>query len=65
LGRPRGTLAARRKLDAKEGEIQGYLAKGISKRSIAKLVECTPSTLYDWRARQNLHSHRATTANRS
>jgi DNA invertase Pin-like site-specific DNA recombinase len=65
LGRPRGTPAARRKLDAKEGEIRNYLAKGISKRSIAKLVECAPSTLYDWLARRNLRSHRAMTARRS
>jgi DNA invertase Pin-like site-specific DNA recombinase len=65
LGRPKGTHAARRKLDAKAGEIQGYLAKGISKRSIAKLVECAPSTLYDWLARRNLRSRQATTARRS
>ena len=54
LGRPKGTHAARRKLDPKETEIRGYLAKGISKRSIAKLVECAPSTLYDWFARRHL-----------
>jgi hypothetical protein len=47
LGRPKGIPAARRKLDAKEAEIRSYLAKGISKRSIAKLVECAPSTLYE------------------
>jgi DNA invertase Pin-like site-specific DNA recombinase len=56
LGRPKGTPAPRRKLDAKESEIRGYLAKGISKRSIAKLVECAPSTLYDWLARRNLRA---------
>jgi DNA invertase Pin-like site-specific DNA recombinase len=65
LGRPRGTPAARMKLDTKEGEIRNYLAKGISKRSIAKLVDCAPSTLYDWLARRNLRSHRAMTARRS
>jgi DNA invertase Pin-like site-specific DNA recombinase len=65
LGRPRGTPAARMKLDAKEGEIRGYLAKGISKRSIAKLVDCAPSTLYDWLARRNLWSRRVTTTDRS
>jgi DNA invertase Pin-like site-specific DNA recombinase len=65
LGRPKGTPAARRKLDAKEGEIRGYLAKGISKRSIAKLVDCAPSTLYDWLARRNLRSRQATTVRRS
>ncbi len=65
LGRPRGTPAARMKLDTKEGEIRNYLAKGISKRSIAKLVDCAPSTLYDWLARRNLWSRRATTTGRS
>ena len=65
LGRPKGTPAARRKLDAKEGEVRGYLAKGISKRSIPKLVECAPSTLYDWLARRNLRSSRAMTARQS
>jgi transposase len=34
------------------------LAKGISKRSIAKLVECSPSTLYDWLARRNIRTPR-------
>jgi DNA invertase Pin-like site-specific DNA recombinase len=61
LGRPKGTLAPRRKLDAKEIEIRGYLAKGISKRSIAKLVECAPSTLYDWLARRNLRARHTST----
>jgi DNA invertase Pin-like site-specific DNA recombinase len=61
LGRPKGTLAPRRKLDAKEIEIRGYLAKGISKRSIAKLVECAPSTLYDWLARRNLRARHPST----
>ena len=65
LGRPKGAYAARRKLDPKEAEIRGYLAKGISKRSIAKLVECAPSTLYDWLARRHLRSSRVTPAKRS
>lgn len=64
LGRPKGTAAARLKLDAKEVEIRSYLAKGISMRSIAKLVECAPSTLYDWLARRNLRTSRAMTARR-
>jgi hypothetical protein len=42
LGWLKGTRAARLKLDAKEVEIQGYLAKGISERSIAKHVERAP-----------------------
>jgi len=31
-----------------------YLAKGINKLAIAKLIECAPSTLYTWLARRNL-----------
>ena len=52
LGRPRGAKSARLKLDAHADEIRGYLAKGISKRSIAKLVGCAESTFYDWLARR-------------
>ena len=54
LGRPRGAKSARLKLDVHADEIRGYLAKGISKRSIAKLVGCAESTLYDWVARRHL-----------
>jgi DNA invertase Pin-like site-specific DNA recombinase len=54
LGRPMGAKSARLKLDAHADEICGYLAKGISKRSIAKLVGCAESTLYDWVARRHL-----------
>jgi DNA invertase Pin-like site-specific DNA recombinase len=65
LGRPKGTRAAQRKLDVKEAEICGYLAKGISKRSIAKLVECAPSTLYDWLAYRKRRPRRLPAATRS
>ena len=58
LGRPKGRTATSLKLDPKEAEIRSYLAKGISKRSIAKLVECSPSTLYDWLARRNIRTPR-------
>ncbi len=54
LGRPKGRRATRVKLDDREEDIRRYLAKGISKRAIAKLVDCAPSTLYDWLARRNL-----------
>jgi DNA invertase Pin-like site-specific DNA recombinase len=54
LGRPKGRRSARIKLDAKEAEIRCYLDKGISKRSIAKLVDCPPSTLYDWLDRRSI-----------
>jgi DNA invertase Pin-like site-specific DNA recombinase len=46
--------APRLKLDAQEAVIRGYLAKGINKLAIAKLLECAPSTLYTWLARRNL-----------
>lgn len=36
------------KLDARREEIQGYLAKGISQASIAKLVDVAPTTLQGW-----------------
>ena len=39
--------------------IRGYLAKGINKLAIAKLVECSPTTLYAWLARRNLRPRRS------
>ena len=65
LGRPKGSNAKRVKLDDKEVEIRSYLDKGISKRSIAKLVECSPSTLYDWLARRNIRPRRVASASGS
>jgi len=56
LGRPKGRQSTHLKLDTREAEIRSYLNKGISKRSIAKLVDCSPSTLYDWLERKHLHS---------
>jgi len=53
LGRPKGR-ASTTKLDKRENEIKDYLKKKISKRSIAKLVDCAPSTLYDWLNRKKL-----------
>lgn len=54
LGRPKGQ-ANLLKLDASYDEITGYLKKGINKRSIAKLIECSPSTLYQWLKRRHIH----------
>ncbi len=54
LGRPKGRQSAKLKLDTKKQEIMMYLDKGISKRSIAKLVDCAPSTLYYWMKRHKL-----------
>lgn len=51
LGRPRGKAVAT-KLDKHEKEIKNYLKKGVSKRSIARIVECAPNTLYAWLKRK-------------
>jgi DNA invertase Pin-like site-specific DNA recombinase len=64
LGRPKGAKSARLKLDAHADEIRGYLAQGISKRSIAKLVGCAESTLYDWLARRVLQARSTATGTR-
>ncbi len=53
LGRPKGQ-AELLKLDSFYNEITGYLKKGINKRSIAKLIECSPSTLYQWLKRRHI-----------
>jgi DNA invertase Pin-like site-specific DNA recombinase len=53
LGRPKGK-AEKVKLDAKRSEILSLLDKGVSKRSIAKIVDCAPSTLYDWFKRHKI-----------
>lgn len=47
VGRPLGP-SPHLKLDQNRDLIISYLKKGVSKRSIAKIVECCPSTLYDW-----------------
>lgn len=54
LGRPKGRQSAKLKLDPRKEEIKLYLDKGISKRSIARLVDCAPSTLYYWMERNQL-----------
>ena len=55
LGRPKGQSQLL-KLDAFADEIRGYLKKGINKRAISKLIECSPSTLYLWLKRRKLYS---------
>ena len=56
LGRPKGQ-AQLLKLDNYRDEILKYLKKGINKRAISKLIECSPSTLYEWLKRRNLSSN--------
>ena len=35
-------------LDDRRAEIVDYLNKGVSKRSVAKILGCSPTTLYSW-----------------
>jgi DNA invertase Pin-like site-specific DNA recombinase len=57
LGRPKGAKAKKVKLDEHRETIISYLRKGVSKLSIAKIIECSPSTLYEWIYRNKLESH--------
>ncbi|KTD53813.1 Transposon gamma-delta resolvase [Legionella santicrucis] len=54
LGRPKGESDLL-KLDAFRDEITNYLNKGINKRAISKLIECSPSTLYKWLKRRRIY----------
>jgi DNA invertase Pin-like site-specific DNA recombinase len=54
LGRPKGRGNKSLKLDKYKSDIKKYIALGISKASIAKLVNCHPQTLYDWLDRNNI-----------
>jgi len=44
IGRPRGSTG-KSVLDGREAEIKGFLAKGVSKASLARIVDVCPSTL--------------------
>lgn len=48
LGRPPGAVSAEKKLDKRKAEITDLLKKGVHKTSIARIVECSPDTLYRW-----------------
>jgi len=56
LGRPRGQ-AKQVKLDIHQKEILVYLDKGVSKRSIARILDCSPSTLYSWLKRKKIRKY--------
>jgi DNA invertase Pin-like site-specific DNA recombinase len=56
LGRPKGQSNIL-KLDAFRDQILEYVKKGINKRDIAKLIECSPSTLYQWLKRRHIHTN--------
>ena len=53
LGRKPGQ-ATKLKLDVHATAIQSYLNKGVGKRDIARILEISPSTLYDYLARRNV-----------
>ena len=47
VGRSKGR-ATKLMLDDRRAEIVDYLNKGVSKRSVAKILGCSPTTLYSW-----------------
>lgn len=53
LGRPKGQAATVR-LDTQRDQIMEYLKKKVSKRSIARIIDCSPATLYAWLKRRNI-----------
>ena len=55
VGRPKGIRNKSLKLDKFSEDIKKYFDLGISKASIAKLVDCHPQTLYDWLEKNGLH----------
>jgi DNA invertase Pin-like site-specific DNA recombinase len=63
MGRPKGP-AKHVKLDEHREQITDYLRKGVSKRSIARIIECSPTTLHNWINRNKLatKTRRAATA---
>lgn len=48
LGRPKGRVSESKKLDKRKDEIKDLLKKGVHKTSIARIVSCSPTTLYAW-----------------
>ena len=53
MGRPKGP-AKHVKLDDRREQILDYLKKKVSKRSIARIIECSPTTLHVWINRNKL-----------
>ena len=50
---PKGR-ATKLMLDDRRAEIVDYLNKGVSKRSVAKILGCSPTTLYSWILRRRI-----------
>lgn len=57
LGRPKGP-AQHTKLDKHRPQIQELIDKGVSKRSIAKIIDASPSTLYDYINRHKIKAQK-------
>jgi DNA invertase Pin-like site-specific DNA recombinase len=57
LGRPKGSKAKKVRLDEHRETIISYLKKGVSKLSIARIIKCSPSTLYAWIDRNKLERY--------
>lgn len=57
LGRPPGAVSAEKKLDKRKDEILDLLKKGVQKTAIAKIVDCTPDTLYRWMEENGLGAY--------
>jgi len=53
MGRPVGQAETLR-LDAKADEIADLMSKGVNKRSIAKVIGCSHTALYDWLDRRGI-----------
>jgi DNA invertase Pin-like site-specific DNA recombinase len=48
LGRPKGRANNSKKLDKRKDEIKDLLVKDVHKTSIARIMDCSPTTLYSW-----------------
>lgn len=55
LGRPKGALS-KSKLDGKEGDIRSLLQKRVSKASIARIMDVSPTTLHHFIKTRGLQS---------
>ena len=53
VGGPKGR-ATKLMLDDRCAQIVDYLNKGVSKRSVAKILGCSPTTLYSWIRRRRI-----------
>ena len=61
LGRPKGARG-KSKLDGKEDDIRAFLQKGVSKASIARIMEVSPTTLHHFVRTRKLQGRMAPTA---